>query len=107
MKSWMLALRSLKRRPAFALTVFALLALGIAANTALFSVVDTVMLKPLPYPDADRLISVYETSSAKTQQTSLIAPGRIEDWNRLNHTLTAVSGVYSENVTDTGGGEPV
>ena len=35
-----------------------------------------------------------------------MAPGRLEDWNRLNHTLTAVSGVYSENVTDTGGTEP-
>src|SRR3954467_7246065 len=106
MKSWVLALCSLGRRRAFALTVFALLALGIAANTALFSVVDTVLLKPLPYPNADRLISVEETSSAKTQRASLIAPGRIEDWNRLNQTLTGVSGVYSENVTDTGGGEP-
>jgi putative ABC transport system permease protein len=105
MKSWMLALRSLRRRPGFALTVFALLALGIGANTALFSVVDTVLLKPLPYPDAGRLITIEETSSAKSQRASLVAPGRIEDWNRLNHTLTAVSGVYSENVTDTGGAE--
>jgi hypothetical protein len=97
------------RPPAgFAGTVFALLGLGIAANTALFSVVDTVRLKLLPYPNpnSDRLISIEETSSAKSQKTSLIAPGRIEDWNRLSRMLTAVSGVYSESVTDTGGGDP-
>jgi putative ABC transport system permease protein len=106
MKSWLLALRTLARRPAFALTVFALLALGIAANTALFSVVDTVLLRPLPYPDADRLVAVYEVNSAKSQATSLIAPGRLEDWNRMSQAFTAVSGLYSENVTDTGGSEP-
>src|SRR5690242_3579472 len=106
MKSWMLALRSLARRPAFALTVVALLALGIAANTALFSVVDTVLLNPLPYPQPDRLVTVLETSSAKDQKTSLVAPGRIEDWNRLSHSFSAVSGLYSENVTDTSGDQP-
>lgn len=102
----MLALRAVARRPGFSLTVVGLLALGIAANTALFSVVDTVLLKPLPYPDPDRLVAVYETNAAKSQATSLIAPGRIEDWNRLNHAFTAVSGVYSENITDTSGAEP-
>src|SRR4051795_9973150 len=98
MKSWLLALRSVARRPGFSLTVVGLLGLGIAANTALFSVVDTVLLKPLPYPDPDRLVTVYEANSAKTQATSLIAPGRIEDWNRLSQSFTAVSGSYSENV---------
>jgi putative ABC transport system permease protein len=106
MKSWMLAGRALARRPGFALTVFALLALGIAANTALFSVVDTVLLKPLPYPDPDRLVSVYEANSAKSQATSLIAPGRLEDWNRMSAAFEAISGSYSENVTDTAGAEP-
>ena len=106
MQSWTVALRSVARRPGFSLAVVFLLALGIAANTALFSVVDTVLLKPLPYPDAGRLVAVYEANSAKSQATSLIAPGRIDDWNRLNHSFTAISGSYSENVTDTGGAEP-
>jgi putative ABC transport system permease protein len=106
MQSWTVALRSVARRPGFSLTVVALLALGIAANTALFSVVDTVLLKPLPYPDAGRLVAVYEANSAKRQATSLIAPGRIQDWNRLNHAFTAISGAYSENVTDTSAAEP-
>ena len=106
MLPWKFAFRSLVRRPAFALAVGGLLTLGIAVNTALFSVVDTVLLKPLPYPDADRLVTVYEASSAKNQKTSLIAPARLEDWNRLNHAFTAITGLYRENVTDTSGTEP-
>jgi putative ABC transport system permease protein len=106
MQSWIVALRSVARRPVFSLTVVSLLGLGIAANTALFSIVDTVLLKPLPYPDPDRLVAVFEANSAKSQATSLLAPGRIEDWNRLTHAFTAISGSYSENVTDTGGAEP-
>jgi len=107
MSAWKIAVRSLARRPAFALTVIGLLILGVGANTALFSVVDTVLLEPLPYPDAARLVSVYEASPSKNEKLSLIAPGRLEDWNRLSRTLSAVSGVYSESVTDTSGGEPV
>src|SRR5215467_11320986 len=106
MKQWTYALRALTRRPGFALSVAGLLTIGIAANTALFSVVDTVLLKPLPYPAADRLVTVYESSAAKNQKTALIAPGRLEDWNRLNHTFAAISGAYTENVTDTSGTEP-
>ena len=85
----------------------ALLALGTGANTALFSVVDTVLLKPLPYADAGRLTSIYEASPAKDQKQSLIAPARIEDWNRMSRAFAAIAGAYSENVTDTSGSEPV
>src|SRR5277367_2384521 len=107
MSAWKIALRSLARRPAFALTVIGLLVLGVGANTALFSVVDTVLLKPLPYPDAGQLVSVFEASPSKNEKLSLIAPGRLEDWNRLSRTFSAVSGQYSDNVTDTSGAEPV
>jgi hypothetical protein len=62
MKSWKLALRSLARRKGFAFAVMAILALGIGANTAVFSVVDAVLLKPLPFPDSERLVTVLEGS---------------------------------------------
>ena len=106
MQSWLMACRALVRRPAFAGTVVLTLALGIAATTTMFSVVDTVLLKPLPFPSADRLVYVMEANPAKSQKASLIAPGRLEDWNREARTFDAISASYAENVTDTSGVEP-
>ena len=106
MKQWILAWRALVRRPAFASAVVVILALGIGADTAIFSLVDAVLLKPLPFPNADRLVTVMEASPSKNESTSLIAPVRLEDWNRRNRTFEAVAAAYGENVTDTSGAEP-
>ena len=106
MKTWSIACRSLVRRPAFVLTVVLTLAFGIAVTTAIFSVVDTVLIKPLPFPDADRLVTVMEANPAKSQKVSLIAPGRLAEWNLSNRTFDGISGSYAENVTDTSGAEP-
>jgi putative ABC transport system permease protein len=106
MAPWKFALRSLRHRPAFTAATVLILALGISSATALFSVIDTVLWKPLPYPDAGRLVSLYEANPAKQQNTSLIAPVRLEEWNRLNRSFEAISGAYAENLTDTSGGEP-
>src|SRR5262245_42753141 len=106
MRSWSIAGRTLVRRPAFALTAIATLALGIAATTTMFSVVDTVLVKALPFQNGDRLVTVMEANPAKTQKLSLIAPARLEDWNRLSRTFDALSGWYTENVTETSGTTP-
>ena len=58
-----LAVRRLLKAPGFSLTVVSLLALGIGTTTALFSVVDGVLLRPLPYPNPDRLVFLQETST--------------------------------------------
>jgi hypothetical protein len=105
LSGWLIAWRSLRRRPAFFLATLLILSLGIAANTAVFSVVDATLLKPLPYADPDRLVAVME-GSPNTGREGLIAPGRLVDWNRLSRTFAAISGSYSENVTDTSGPEP-
>src|SRR5260221_329314 len=87
MKPWRLAWRSLIRRPGYTLTAILMLILGIGANTALFSVVDTILLKPLPFPHPDRLVTLLEASPAKNKKDSLIAPVRLEDWNRMTQTF--------------------
>ena len=106
MQHWKLALRSLTRRKAFAAAVVAILALGIGANTAVFSIVNAVLLEPLPYPHSDRLVTVMEASPSKSEPVSLIAPARLADWNRMSHTFEWIAASYSENVTDTSGDEP-
>jgi len=106
MKHWKLAFGSLSRRKAFTAAVVAILALGIGANTAVFSVVDGVLLQPLPFPDSERLVTVLEASPSKSEPESLIAPARLADWNRLNHTFDGIAASYADNVTDSSGDEP-
>ncbi len=98
--------RSLIRRPIFAATVTIALALGTGVTTTLFSVVDTVLLRPLPFPESDRLVTVMESNPSAPGRDTLAAPGRIEDWHRLNRTFVAISGSYGDSVTDTSGGDP-
>ena len=115
MTSWSTACRSLARRPAFSAATVLTLALGIAATTAMFSVVDAVLIRPLPFPDADRLVSVMEANPStggtgpaewKATKLSLIAPGRLEEWSLANRTFAGLSGSYTDSVTDTSGPEP-
>ena len=100
------ATRSLVRRPAFTVTALVALAAGTAATTTVFAIVDTVIIKALPYPDADRLVNVQEASPAARERVSLLAPVRLEDWQRLSRTFVALSGSYSEAVTDTSAADP-
>jgi putative ABC transport system permease protein len=106
MLEWRSAYRSLTRRPALSLTIVLTLGLGIGANSAIFSAVDAILLKPLPYPDAERLIKVYELNKGQAGATQLVAPVRIEEWNSRNRTLEGIAGSYFENLTDTSGTVP-
>lgn len=106
LRPWGQAARVLARRPAFAISAILILGAGVAATTGVFSIVDAVVLKPLPYPKSDRLVAVLEANSAKEEAASFLAPARIEDWNRLNRTFDAIAGSYDENVTETGGDMP-
>src|SRR5262245_9468133 len=99
MTHWKAAVRSAARRPLFTLTTVAVLAFGIGANAALFSLVDTVLLRPLPFPHGDRLVTVFEANPVRNQSVSLVSPAHLEDWNALSSVFDAVSGIYTENVT--------
>ncbi|HXA51615.1 MAG TPA: ABC transporter permease [Candidatus Acidoferrum sp.] len=100
------AWRSLRAAPSFSLTVIATLTLGIGANTAVFSAIDAVLLRPLPYPNADRLLVLHEYRAKRKSPESAIAPARLENWHQLNTTFTAISGYYTEDTTDNTGGGP-
>src|SRR5690349_14140135 len=87
---WRQAWRSLARRPAFLVAAVLTLALGVGVTTAVYALVDAVLLRPLPYPDADRLVTLYESNPTGREKTSLVAPGRLEDWQRLSRAFTAI-----------------
>ena len=98
------ALRTLARTPGFTIAVVLTLALGIGANSAVFSALNAVLLQPLPFPDGDRLMRLMQKQE-KSAETN-IAPARLEDWNRLNSTFEAITGYFVENVSETSGDLP-
>jgi predicted permease len=101
------AWRVLRRSASFSLTVIATLALGIGANTAVFTAIDAVLLRPLPYPNPDRLVVLHEYRSKQERPETFLAPARLEDWNRLNSTFQAISGYMTEDAVDASGPLPV
>lgn len=100
------AWRALVRRPIFSLVVIMTIGSGVGITTALFSIVDSVLVRPLPFPDGDQLVSLNEANPASRARAALIAPARMDDWNRLSRTFEVISGSYFENQTDTSGPEP-
>lgn len=108
LRPWGQTARALAHRPVFAISAVVILGAGVAATTGVFSVVDAAVLKELPYPSPDRLVLVLEANSANKEKEAagLLAPARIEDWNRLNRTFDAIAGSYSENVTETSADTP-
>jgi putative ABC transport system permease protein len=89
------AARTQRRQPGFALAVILTLALGIGVNSAIFALVDATLLRPLPFPDPERLVMVWE----RTQTTSRahVAPLNLVDWNERNRTFDRIAG-FTPNV---------
>jgi predicted permease len=93
------ALRQLARNPGFALTAIITLALGIGATTAIFSLVEAVLLRPLPFPESDRLmwISQQNHSLPGVVSESLSYPDYF-DWRAQNHTLSGIASYFNSGV---------
>ena len=81
--------RGLRRTPGFTIAVVLTLALGIGANTAIFSVVDQLLLRPLPYPEGDKLVMVYEARNSNSHNS--VSPATWLDWQRDTRTLERVA----------------
>ena len=97
------SLRSLVRQPGILLTSLASLALGIGATSAIFSVAYAVLVRPLPYPEADRLVTVWETMPAN--DTRLVAPGNYLDWHAEAKSFAALAAYSGTEVNVAGAGE--
>lgn len=98
------ALRLMRRTPAFTFAVLATLALGIGLNTAIFSVVDQLLLRPLPYPDGDQLVMVEESTGRNAHAD--VSPANWLDWQRESRTFQRFAAWRSWAFTLTGAGEP-
>ena len=106
MNNFRLALRQLIQNPAFSAVAIVTLALGIGANTAIFSIVNAVLLRPLPYPDADRIMVLNE-SSGPGQDYSVALPDYF-DWRKDNTVFEHLAATHKEsrNLSGVSGREP-
>jgi putative ABC transport system permease protein len=95
-----------RRNPGFTLVALAALTLGIGFNTAMFSVLNSVLLRPLPYPDSERLVLVWENSRRQHNPRNVVAAADFLDWQARNHVFTAMSAMAGVQDTLTGAGEP-
>jgi putative ABC transport system permease protein len=99
-------LRLLRQAPGFTLIAICALALGIGANTAIFSTLDAVVLRALPYEDPDRVVMVYEDASSIGFAKNTPAPANYFDWRDQNHVFTDMAAIRYRSMSITGDGPP-
>jgi putative ABC transport system permease protein len=99
-------LRLLRKSPGFATIAIATLALGIGANTAIFSAVDALLIRALPYADPNHIVMVWEDATAAGFPRNTPAPGNYTDWARLNRSLAGIAATRGVSANITGAGVP-
>src|SRR5215217_6484355 len=92
--------RVLRQAPGFTIVAAAVLAVGVGAATAMFSVLDAALVRPLPFPGADRLVAISEQSPGRTHNH--VAPLNFLDWRDQNRSFTAMAAVAGAARTVTG-----
>src|SRR6185295_3689091 len=98
--------RMLRRQPGFTVVAVIALALGIGANTAIFSVVDAVLWRSLPYPGADAIVSIGEQRTREGRLHGPVSPADFFDWRREGQSFRAMAAYTETAVNLTGVGEP-
>ena len=100
------ALRTFHKNRAFAVVAIATLTLGIGANAAVFSVIDAVVLRPLPYPDPERLVFVMEANQTQGFPEFPVSAANLQDWQSRSGAFEILAGFNNNNYTVTGGQQP-
>jgi putative ABC transport system permease protein len=100
------AFRQLFKSPGFTLVAVVTLGLGIAASTAIFSVVDAVLLHPLPYPDSERIVTVAQTTRSTGVSTEDASPANFIDWAAQNSVFSAMACARGWQANLSGGEQP-
>jgi putative ABC transport system permease protein len=100
------SLRILLKRPGFTLVAVITLALGIGANTAIFSVINAVLIRPLPFKNPDRLMTVWENNLKQGQNHGAVGGANFTDWKNQNHVFESLAAYFNWNYNLTGGDEP-
>lgn len=98
--------RSMIRSPGFTLVALITMALGIGANTAMFSIVNGVIFKPLPYPHPDRIVLIRETNLPAGWSSFSVSPLNYWDWQERNRSLDLTAAYQRTSVSYTGGDQP-
>ena len=100
------ALRGFRRAPLFTVVAAVTIAIGVGANTAIFSVVNTVLLRPLPYANADRIVTINNGYRGNELQKTAVSTPELFDFRETFKSLDAIAGIRPAAVTLTGAGEP-
>ncbi|HET6975489.1 MAG TPA: ABC transporter permease [Pyrinomonadaceae bacterium] len=100
------AVRSLLKRPGFSLIVVLTLALGIGANAAVFSVINAVLLRPLPYRDVDRVVTLWQNNTKSGISLNEVSPANFIDWKEQSRSFETLAGIEPSGFTLVGDGEP-
>src|SRR6266700_8269640 len=98
------ALRLLKKQPTFTITAIITLALGIGANTVIFSFVDSLFLRPFAFPEQDRILVVYETKTKQNNQEVDTAAANFVDWRTQNRSFEHIAAYQFDSLNLSGQG---
>ena len=105
MRDFRLALRTFRRQPLYAAVAVSTLAVAIAGATAIFSILNAVLLRPLPFPNADRLVIIRDAWLPRFPEFS-VSPGRFLEWQARTRVFEAIAATRNDTVNLTGRGDP-
>jgi len=98
--------RMLRRNPGFAIVAVLTLAIGIGANAAIFSVINSILIRPLPFHDSSRIIMVWDTDPNRHIPNGTVSPAEFLDWRDMDKSFKELDGFRTSYLTVTGNGDP-